>query len=290
MRPGRAQRLLALGAVFPMLAAPAWAEGELADAKHLVSIGGSLTEIIYALGEEDRLVARDSTSTFPAQAESLPDVGYMRQLSPEGVLSVNPEGILALAGSGPPEAMDVLRRAGVPLVVVPEKFSREGIVEKIEAVGQALGVPEKAESLAARVEADLAQAEAAAGKHPPRRVLFILSAQGGKLLASGSGTAADGIIRMAGALNAVEGFSGYKQLSDEAALLAAPDVVLMMDRSGEHSLEVDDLFALPALKRTPAAEKKALIRMDGSYLLGFGPRTAGAVRELAQALAAHDGG
>ncbi|HEV7253384.1 MAG TPA: ABC transporter substrate-binding protein [Mesorhizobium sp.] len=271
------------------LAAPAWAEGELSAANRLVSIGGSLTEIVHALGEEQRLVARDSTSTFPPEAATLPDVGYMRQLSPEGVLSVNPDGILALAGSGPPEAMEVLDRAGVPLVLVPETFSREGIIEKIKTVGQALDVPQKAEKLAAQVAADLAQAEASAAENQPKRVLFVLSVQGGKLLASGAGTAADGIIRMAGAVNAVQGYSGYKQLSDEAALLAAPDVVLMMDRAGEHSLDADALFDLPALRATPAAASKALIRMDGSYLLGFGPRTAGAVRDLAQGLSAHDG-
>jgi iron complex transport system substrate-binding protein len=289
MRPGRTQRPAALSVIWLALAAPAWAEGELSAANRLVSIGGSLTEIVHALGEEQRLVARDSTSTFPPEAATLPDVGYMRQLSPEGVLSVNPDGILALAGSGPPEAMEVLDRAGVPLVLVPETFSREGIIEKIKTVGQALDVPQKAEKLAAQVAADLAQAEASAAENQPKRVLFVLSVQGGKLLASGAGTAADGIIRMAGAVNAVQGYSGYKQLSDEAALLAAPDVVLMMDRAGEHSLDADALFDLPALRATPAAASKALIRMDGSYLLGFGPRTAGAVRDLAQGLSAHDG-
>ncbi|HEY4193548.1 MAG TPA: ABC transporter substrate-binding protein, partial [Mesorhizobium sp.] len=77
----------------------------------IASIGGSITEIVFALGEQDRLVARDSTSVYPQEAFKLPDVGYMRQLSPEGVLSVDPSGILALQGSGPKEAIDVLKKA-----------------------------------------------------------------------------------------------------------------------------------------------------------------------------------
>ena len=84
----------------------------LPDASRLVSIGDSITEIIFALGEQDRLVARDSTSTYPPAATALPDVGYMRALSPEGVLSVNPSAIVAVEGSGPVETLDVLKKAG----------------------------------------------------------------------------------------------------------------------------------------------------------------------------------
>lgn len=94
----------------------------LADTSRIVAIGGSITEIVYALGEEGHLVARDSTSRYPAAAVALPDVGYMRQLSPEGVLSVNPSGILALHGSGPKEAVDVLKKSSVPFIDVPEHY------------------------------------------------------------------------------------------------------------------------------------------------------------------------
>lgn len=255
------------------------------DARRVVAVGGSVLEIVYALGEQARLVGRDSTGLYPPEAMSLPDVGYMRALSPEGVLSVNPDAILMLDGSGPREAVDVLKKAAVPVVTVPESFDKAGIVAKIETVGRALGVEAKAVELAARVDADIEAASAAAAAHDiKKRVLFVLSMQGGRLLASGSGTAAAGIVELAGAVNAVEGFSGYKQLSDEAVYAARPDVVLMMDRGGDHGATADELFAHPALAGTPAGEAKALIRMDGAYLLGFGPRTADAVRDLAAAL------
>jgi alkylation response protein AidB-like acyl-CoA dehydrogenase len=85
-------------------------------------------------------------------------------------------------------------------------------------------------------------------------------------MASGTGTAADGIIRLAGGVNAVDGFSGYKQLSDEAAITARPDVILMMDRGGDHGMATDDLFALPAIASTPAGQERRLVRMDGGSL------------------------
>lgn len=254
-----------------------------ADSSRLVAIGGSLTEIVYALGEEERLVGRDSTSIFPPEALDLPDVGYMRALSPEGVLSVDPSAILALEGSGPKEAIDVLKKAEVPFVMVPDRYDRTGILQKIRLTGTALGVEGKAAELAAEVKADLEAAQEAAKAGADQRILFVLSMQGGRLLASGTGTAADGIIEMAGAVNVMQSFQGYKQVSEEAVIEARPDLVLMMDRSGDHGIEPDAVFSHPAIAPTPAGRNRALVRMDGAYLLGFGPRTADAVRDLAAA-------
>lgn len=250
----------------------------------VLSIGGSVTEIVYALGQGERLIARDTTSTYPAAAEDLPDVGYMRALSPEGVLAVAPDLVLSEAGAGPPEAIAVLREADIAFVTIPGGFDAAAIGAKIRAVGAALNVPDRAEALAAQVQAEIASATEQARQDAPKRVLFLLSAQGGKLMAGGSGTGADAIIRMAGGVNAAEGFPGYKTLTDEAAAAAAPDVILMMDRDGDHSASAETLFALPALAVTPAAQAGALIKMDGLKMLGFGPRTGAAVRELNAAL------
>ncbi|ADZ70693.1 heme/hemin ABC transporter substrate-binding protein [Polymorphum gilvum] len=285
-RVRRKAAVVALSALLAGAPAALAESADLSEAGRIVALGGSLTEIVYALGEQDRLVARDSTSTYPPEAVSLPDAGYFRALSPEGVLSVGPDAILSLEGSGPPETIGLLRQAGLPIVFVPEAFTAEGILAKVRAVGAALGVVDKAEALAAALEADLtATAEAVRG-HPERpRVLFVLSMNGGRVLASGSGTAADGMIALAGAVNAVTGFEGYKQLTDEAITEARPDVILMMDRGGEHDASVDQLFAHPAIALTPAGQNRRVVRMDGLYLLGFGPRTAAAARDLARALA-----
>ncbi|MET0748950.1 MAG: ABC transporter substrate-binding protein, partial [Rhizobium sp.] len=111
------------------------AEAPKLDTSRLVSIGGDVTEIVYALGEEKRLIARDSTSVYPEAAAKLPDVGYMRALSPEGILAVNPSAIIAVEGSGPPEALAVLRNASVPFETVPQSFDRDGILKKIASIG-----------------------------------------------------------------------------------------------------------------------------------------------------------
>jgi len=266
------------------LAAPISAQElhKFADTTRLVSIGGSLTEIFYELGAEGTLVARDQTALYPEAALTLPDVGYMRALAPEGVLSVNPTGLLVIEGSGPPEALEVLANAGVEYQTVPEGYSAEGVVIKVRAVGEALGLDAEAEALATELEAEFAALKARTDAvEAPKKILFILSNQGGQIQASGTGTAANGIIALAGAENAVTEYEGYRPLSEEAITAAAPDVILLMDRGGDHGATETELLAHPAIALTPAGQNKAIYRMDGAYLLGFGPRTAAAAGELA---------
>lgn len=272
------------GFIYPAAAADDLPE-PFADTSRLVSIGGSLTEIVFALGHGQNMVGRDTTSTFPPEVSEITDVGYSRQLAPEGVLSVAPSAILLLEGSGPPEAIDVLQKAHVPMVAVPETFTGEGVLAKIRHTGAVLGEKEKAETLAAKVAADIEAAEKLTADVAERvKVLFILSMEGGRVLASGSGTAANGMIEMAGGVNAVEGYQGYKQISDEVITQIAPDVILMMDRGEDLDATNAELMANPALAATPAVANGRIIRMDGSYLLGFGPRTGAAVKDLAQQL------
>ena len=250
----------------------------------VLSIGGAVTEIVYALEMEHRLIGRDTTSNFPPEVTELPDVGYMRALSPEGVLAIAPDLIIAVEGAGPPETIDVLNDAGIAFVTIPEGFDGAALRTKVEAVAQALGVTDRGAILADQIDGELQAASDIIGPDAPR-VLFILSMQSGRVMASGSGTAADAIITMAGGQNAFTAFEGYLPVTDEAVLAAAPDVILMMDRMGDPAMEDSDLFAHPALSTTPAAQQGQVIRMNGLFLLGFGPRTPQAVTDLARAFA-----
>ena len=272
--------MIRLSLLFALLAGTAAAEPS-----RIVVLGGTAAEIVAALGQQDRLVARDTTSTYPESLTALPDIGYLRALSPEGVLSVDPDMILAEAGAGPAEAVAVLQAAGLPYVTVPGDPGPDGIADKITVIGAALGQAPAAARLAAQVQADLAAARAAAAAiQPKKRVLFILSLQGGKVMAGGEGSAAASIIDLAGGINAATGFQGYKPMTDEAVLAAAPDAILMMDREGDLTVADTDVLAHPALSQTPAAKTGAILRMDGMLMLGFGPRTPEAALALHDAL------
>jgi iron complex transport system substrate-binding protein len=270
-------------------AAPATAAepAPLPDTSRLVVVGGSLLEIVYALGEEEKLVGRDSTGLYPPEAAALPDVGYMRALSPEGVLSVNPSALIVAEGSGPPEALDVLTKGALPYVTVPDNYSHEGILAKVRYVGVALGAEEKAERLAAELDRELRAAEELTRSIPEpnrKRVLFIISAADGRIRAAGSGTAADGIIGLAGGINPLQGMHGYQTLTDEALLEASPDLILTMNNGGPGGDLLDQIQAHPILAQSPAIRDGKLVSIDASFLLGFGPRTPAAIRELARTL------
>jgi iron complex transport system substrate-binding protein len=255
------------------------------NSKRIISIGGAITEILYAMGLEDRIIGVDITSIFPPQAlKNKPNVGYMRQLSPEGVLGLGPTLVLANDGSGPKEAVAVLESAAVPFVRIPDHFTGEGIVERIRLVAAATGVVARGECLVREVDAGLSRlAVLRKGVEKPARVIFILSFTNGKPMVAGRNTAADGIIRLAGGMNAFSDFEGYKMVSDEAIVAAKPDAILGMERSN-FKMTPAEIFQHPAFALTPAAERKSYISMDGLYLLGFGPRTAQAASDLAHAL------
>lgn len=284
--PRTAARTLAAPLILLALAgASARAEEVPTDAKRIVSIGGTVTEIIYALGEDARIVAVDSTSTYPASAADKPDVGYIRQLSAEGVLSQKPDLIIAEAGAGPADAMAILKASGIPIVSIPTPPEAGAIAGKIRAVGAAVGKADAADRLASEVDAVLKTLESrvSALPVPKKRVLFALSLANGRVMAAGTDTSADAIIRLAGGINAADGIAGYKPLSDEAVIAAAPEVVLVMDNPAMH-LTAEQAFALPALQSSPAGKAQAFIAMDGLYLLGLGPRTPQAALDLAARL------
>ena len=274
--------------------APALAQGivrdalghqiEIEDHSRIVSIGGSVTEIIFALEAGASLVAIDTTSTFPQATASLANVGYMRALSPEGVLSVEPTLILAIEGSGPMEAIDVLSNASVPFVIVPNEQTIAGTVEKIRFIANIIDRVAQGETLIQAIRDNEKQLEATKSRiSGTKRVMFILSLRGGTVMAAGRGTSAEAIIELAGGENAMQAFDGFKIVDPEGIIEAAPDVILMMSQ-GDHAGQVDQVFDVAAIAATPAGENQALVTMNGLYLLGFGPRTPVAARELAEKL------
>ncbi|MEM8795398.1 MAG: ABC transporter substrate-binding protein [Pseudomonadota bacterium] len=259
--------------------------GDTGSEQRIVSIGGSVTEILYALGYEESVVAVDTTSVFPPEAlKDKPNVGYMRRLSAEGILALNPTKILAIEGAGPPDVLDVLQKSSVPVIIVPNDTSAGGVIKKVRFLAGEIGAENQADALAAQLERDFQSLADATGDIADKReVLFALNLRDGQVMASGADTAASGIISLAGAKNAVTGFNGYKPLSQEAVIRAAPEAVLVMERRG-HNIEADDLFSTPAFIATPAAADQTLFKLDGAYMLGFGPRTPRAARDLGRLL------
>jgi iron complex transport system substrate-binding protein len=259
-----------------------------AQEQRVIAVGGALTEIVYALGGEKQLVAVDTTSVYPPAALKLPKVGYMRALSSEGLLSMRPSVVLATTEAGPVQAISQIKSAGVRMEVVNADHTFEELRNKIKVVAATLNLPEQGRKLDATLMADWQAAQAAAQPVAARKpkVLFILSHTPSNTMVSGQGTAADAVIRYAGGVNAMQGFNGYKPLSAEAVIGAAPDFVLITREGLEAIGGEAKLWEKPGLALTPAAKGRRYAAPDALFLLGFGPRMPQAVRELALKLQA----
>lgn len=254
-------------------------------APRLITVGGGITEVVYALGAQDQLVGTDTTSLYPAAAQATPKVGYMRQLSAEGLLALRPDALIAGTDAGPPVVLDQLRSAGVRVERIQADHSWDEVRRKVVAVGRAANREAAARELQTRLDArwQTVGARVQSAKGPGPKILFVLSHSGSPMV-SGEQTAADAMIRFIGARNALGGFKGYRPMTAEAMAQAAPDIILTTTQGIEAIGGEAAFWQRPELALTPAharrASPNALVHLDALELLGFGPRLPDVVERL----------
>jgi iron complex transport system substrate-binding protein len=273
------------GPVASSSAAPA-SSGDVAAKDRLVVVGGAATEIVFALGAGPRVVATDTSGMFPPEANALPKVGYMRQLSAEGILGLRPTQVLLSEESGPPAALAQLEQAKVRVVEVPGATNLEQAVARVRAVAEAVGEKAAGDALATKLEADaLAARDRARAGAKKTRVLFLYARGPGTMFVGGKGTSAAAMLDIVGAVNAGDGVEGFASLTAESAAAAAPEVILVPTKGLASLGGEEGLLKQPGLAETPAGKAKRIVSVDDSLLLGFGPRLPEAIDLLAKALA-----
>ena len=271
--------LKTLMAAAVLLAAPA-----LQAAEKLISIGGDVTEIVYALGAGNEMVARDSTSLHPQAVLALPDVGYMRQLNTEGILSMHPSLVLSSELAEPSLVLQQLEQNGVKVVRVPGTPSADTVPKKIEVIAAALNRQAEGDKLIATYRAQIAAIHHDA---LPVKMLFVMSHGGMSSMAAGQNTAADAMITSVGAQNAKQGFSRYRPLSQEGVIASAPDIILLTSDGVKSLGGMDQVWKLPGVAMTPAGKNKRVLVLDDMSLLGFGLQTPAVMAQLRQAAEQH---
>jgi iron complex transport system substrate-binding protein len=253
-------------------------------AERIVPLGGDVTEIVFALGEGSKVVCVDQTARHPQSVLSLPQVGYVRNLAAEGILSCRPDLVIASQQAGPPAVLSQLASARVPLVRITEEQTLEGTLEKIDQVADALGMAERGARLSTKLKTDVdAVRSAVAGARTKPKVLFVMGQGAAGLQAAGIETPADAIIRMAMGEN-IAPFEGYKPFTREAAAALAPDVILVADFSVQALGGIEATRARPEFMLTPAGRNGRVFLADTMMLIGFGPRTAEGLAWLAKLL------
>lgn len=251
-------------------------EVHVASTERVIPLDGDVAEIVYALGLGDRVVATDLSATYPPAADALPQIGYQRALVAEPILAFEPTLLIATDLAGPPETLDDLERVGVPLVVVPDEATPTGAAEKILAVAEALGVPDRGRTLAERVQGEIDAAIDTVAEAPTGLRVATLYVRGsGTQLVLGEAYASHWLIEAAGAIDVADelGVVESAPITDEAMLVAAPDVLLVPASGLESVGGVTGLLdAFPALARTPAGVAGAVLSYDDQLMLGNGPR------------------
>ena len=268
-------------------AEPAEPAEQIAPGTRIVTLFGDLTEVVYALGAQDFLVARDTASIYPPEAEELPNLGFNQALSPEGILAFAPTIIFGTPEAGPDETLDHVRDAGVEVVIIDEDDDLDAPAAKVRTVGAALGIPRRAEALALDIERRLAAVQASiSGTERGPQVLFLYLRGALFQFAGGDGSPSQLLIEAAGGVDAgaAAGIVGFQPLTPEAVVAADPEVLLLMEGGVESVGGIDGLLRIPGIAETRAARDRRFIIMDDLYLLNFGPRMPDALAELAAEL------
>ena len=253
--------------------------------ERVVCVSKQLNEYLYAIHAESVLVARDLTSIYPPQITKLPSVGYHRALNAEGIISMRPTMLLTDGNFGPAAVGDQVKKVGIPIVTMTPGSGQDSAQLLMKSLGERFHHEHDADSVVAAWRADVSAALAdtakwASGKRP--RVLVMHMGQiANSYLALKRGSVADQVINWTGGVNAVDSVGGMMRLNPELIAKAAPDIIIATDVGFDRLGSADKFAEMPGVAETPAGKAKRIYRIDESYIMYYGPRTAQAIRTIA---------
>jgi iron complex transport system substrate-binding protein len=277
---------------------PSWAKPRTTVLKRLVCVGGSLTEIIYALNLQGHLIAIDTTSTYPMATKKLPSVGYARALSLEGVLSMRPQLLLVTEDAGPPQVLRQISHAGVQVKVLKADHRYEGLIDRVRAIGFLLGAEGQSERLIKEInhgwqqyqqyQQDIDHAmidknENILTKEVPSqqlKAMFIMAHSPQQIMVAGHSTSAHAIMNYLYLDNAFKAVQGYKPLTPESVIAGRANIILLTDQGLQAQGGMQGILRLPGVMQTPAARHRQIYSREANHLLGFGPRLPSMLHSL----------
>ena len=254
------------------------------DISRIVVMNGDITEVVFALGLGENVVAVDTSATFPPEALQLPKIGYQRSLSAEGVLSMEPTLVIGNENAGPPEVLEQIRSAGVPVVVLESVTTIDGAPRKIRGVATALGVSDTGEAIAAELESQIAEVKTLSSQVEQRPTAVFLYMRGvDSLFLIGRQHLSHELFEASGAVSggAAAGVDApFIPLTAEALTAVNPDCIVVLTAGLESVGGEEGLLRLPGVAETAAADKGCILDFDDQYFGGGGPRMDNVLMEL----------
>lgn len=279
------QALLGLGLLVSLVSCQQNADHAQNDASHtdslrIVSLNGTVSEILSDLGLEKQVVGTDVASTYPETMKNKPKVGHNKKIPIEGVLALQPNLIIGTKQEVTEETKEQFKNAGIRLLLFDQEFSVEGTKNLIRNVSDSLKHTAKGDSILAKFNSDMDKLNAIQVESKKPKVLFIYARGAGTIMVGGKGTQVDKVIALAGGENVAKDFPDYRPLTAEALVAYNPDVLLFFN-SGLTSLGNEEgLLGIQGVKETNAGKNKKIIAMDGQLLSGFSARLPLAIQEL----------
>ena len=248
----------------------------------VVVLANGVAEIIQSLNAQSIIVGRDISSTADSLAD-IPIVTSGHQVLPEKVIALKPDLVLIDASTGPKAAIETIKAAGITVIETPESWSLKDLPIKVRAVGRAIGAQDQAEALVQQLNDSL---NASAVKNSPRVAFLYLRGTSSVYLIGGAGSGADSLLAAIGAIDvgAQTLDRPFNTLTAESLAELNPDVILVMSKGLQSVGGIDGLLTLPGVAQTRAGKNSAIIDVDDSLLLSFGPRTPSLVDALAKAI------
>ena len=252
------------------------------NSNSIVVAGGSITEIIYFLNLQNKLVGVDITSNYPLKAKKLPSIGYIRNLSIEGLLSLKPNLILAEESIGPPIIVKQLNKTSVEFRIIKNNYTLEGINEKFLCISKILDIEIKNNINYKKFSNNVKKLKSFVKNNNKEKkdILLILMMKGTSPIIAGKNTSGHGFIKMIGQNNSMDKVSGWKPVSAEEILIANPNYIIITKRALKDFISIEKFLKLPGISSTKAAKNKNVFIKDGMSLLGYGPRTINVAKEI----------
>ena len=252
------------------------------NSNSIVVAGGSITEIIYFLNLQNKLVGVDVTSNYPLTAKKLPSIGYIRNLSIEGLLSLKPNLILAEESIGPPIIVKQLNKTSVEFRIIKNNYTIDGINEKFLCISKILDVNINNNIDYKKFVNNVKKLKSFVKNNNKEKkdILLILMMKGTSPIIAGKNTSGHGFIKMIGQNNSMDKVSGWKPVSAEEILIANPNYIIITKRALKDFISIEKFLKLPGISSTKAAKNKNVFIKDGMSLLGYGPRTINVAKEI----------
>lgn len=258
---------------------------ETTASRKIITAGGTITEVVDALGHSDEIIATDITSTYPSGMQDLPSIGYRNQIKAEGILALGPDLVLIEEGYLNPDVVAQLKAAKVNIQVFAKPQTVEDTKKLVSDLATFFEEAEKGKEINAAIDADVAELnQYLAAQESTPKAIFVMARGPETVFIAGDKTFASEMFELAKIEGTATGFDEFTPLTPESLVTMNPEYLVFFDSGIQSVGGKEGVASIQGIDQTDAFKNGHIVSLDGQYLSGFGPRVGKAALELAKAV------